>query len=39
MEKRVQFNQKIWQKEEDRIQETVVSRIAKAGISEEWNTP
>jgi hypothetical protein len=39
MEKRVQFNQKIWQKEEDRIQETVVSRIAKARISEEWNTP
>jgi hypothetical protein len=26
-------------KEEDRIQETGVSRIARAGILEEWNTP
>jgi hypothetical protein len=26
-------------KQEDRIQETVVSRIAKAGILEEWCTP
>jgi hypothetical protein len=41
MEKRVQCNQKIWPKKkiEYRRQEAGGSRIAKAGILEEWNTP